>query len=47
MFDRDSGRLKLRVQQMPQIGEMKEVRVSNIIRARTKIPFEFQDLPMP
>ncbi|MFI5456753.1 MAG: hypothetical protein ACHRXM_15005 [Isosphaerales bacterium] len=47
MFDRDSGRLKLRVHQMPQMGEMKEIRVSNIIRARTKIPFEFQDLPMP
>jgi len=47
MLDRDSGRLKLNMLQMPQMGEMKEIRVSNIIRARTTVSFEFQDLPMP
>jgi len=47
MFDANSGRLKLIVHRMPQVGEIKEIRISNIVRAKTKISFEFQDLPMP
>jgi len=47
MLDHDSGRLKLIVRQFPQMGQVKELRISNIVRAKTKISFEFQDLPMP
>ena len=47
MFDPNSGRLRLNVHRLPQMGEIKEIRISNIIRAKTKIWFEFQDLPMP
>ena len=46
-FDRSSGRLKLNLPRMPNLGELKEIRVSNVVRAETKVPFEFQDLPMP
>ena len=46
-IDRESGRVTLRVTQMPQPGEAKEIRISSIIRATAKIPFEFHDLPMP
>jgi len=46
-IDRDSGRVTLRVPQMPQPGEAKEIRISSIVRATAKIPFEFHDLPMP
>jgi hypothetical protein len=43
----ESGRLILRLNQMPQLGEAKEIRISSIVRATAKIPFEFHDLPMP
>jgi len=46
-IDRDSRRVTLRVTQMPQPGEAKEIRISSIVRATAKIPFEFHDLPMP
>ena len=46
-IDRDSGRVTLRVPQMPQPGEAKEIRISSIVRATARIPFEFHDLPMP
>ncbi len=46
-IDRDSGRVTLRVTQMPQPGEAKEIRISSMVRATAKIPFEFHDLPMP
>ncbi len=45
--DRDSRRVSLRLNQMPQMGEIKEIRISSIIRASATIPFEFHDLPMP
>ncbi len=46
--DRDAGRLTLNVPQQTQpIGEIKEIRVSSIVRAKTKVPFAFRDLPMP
>ena len=35
---------------LPPINEMnqaKEIRISSIVRATAKIPFEFHDLPMP
>ena len=46
-IDRDSGRVTLRMPNLPQVGAIKEVRLSSIIRAKAKIPFEFTDLPMP
>jgi hypothetical protein len=46
-IDWDSGRVTLRVTQMPQPGEPKEIRISSMIRASARIPFEFHDLPMP
>ncbi len=46
-IDRDSGRVTLRLNQIPQMGEVKEIRISSIIRASATIPFEFHDLPMP
>ena len=46
-IDWDSGRVTLRVTQMPQPGEAKEIRISSIVRATAKIPFEFHDLLMP
>jgi len=46
-IDRDSGRVTLRVTQMPQAGEPKEIRISSVVRATAKVPFEFHDLPMP
>ena len=45
--DWESGRVTLRVMPTPQWGEAKEIRISSIIRATAKIPFEFHDLPMP
>jgi hypothetical protein len=45
--DWESGRVTLRVIPTPQWGEAKEIRISSIIRATAKIPFEFHDLPMP
>jgi hypothetical protein len=47
MFDRDSGRLKLTAFRPPNRGEIKELRLWNVVRAQTDVPFEFQDLPMP
>jgi hypothetical protein len=29
------------------MGDLKEIRFSSIVRARTKVAFEFHDLPMP
>jgi hypothetical protein len=45
--DRDSGRVTLRIMGMNPINEPKELRISSVVRATTKIPFEFHDLPMP
>ena len=45
--DRDSGRVTLMVNHAPQMGDLKEIRFSSIVRARTKVAFEFHDLPMP
>ncbi len=39
--------MTLRLNQMPQMDEIKEIRISSIIHASAKIPFEFHDLPMP
>ncbi len=46
-IDQDSGHVTFRFPQMPQLGEAKEIRISSIVRAGAKIPFEFHDLPMP
>ena len=46
-IDQDSGAVTLRTIRMPQMAEAKEIRISGVIRAATKIPFEFRDLPMP
>ena len=46
-IDWDSGRVTLRVAQAPRPGEAKEIRISSIVRASARIPFEFYDLPMP
>jgi hypothetical protein len=46
-IDRDSGHMTLRVNQVPQLGEVREIRISSAVRAKTLIPFEFHDLPMP
>ncbi len=46
-IDFDSGRVTLRVTQMPQAGEAKEIRISSVVRATAKVPFEFHNLPMP
>jgi hypothetical protein len=46
-IDRDSGRVTLRVANMRQTGEAKEIRITSIVRATAKVPFEFHDLPMP
>lgn len=46
-FDWDSGRVTLRVARVPQPGEAREIRISSIVRAAAKIPFELHDLPMP
>ncbi len=43
----DSGRITLRVNHMLQMGESKEIRIATMVCATTKVPFEFQDLPMP
>jgi hypothetical protein len=45
--DRDSGRVTLNVNHAPQMGDLKEIHISSIVRARTKVAFEFHDLPMP
>jgi hypothetical protein len=45
--DRDSGRVTLMVNHVPQLGDLKEIRFSSIVRARTKVAFEFHNLPMP
>jgi hypothetical protein len=45
--DRDSGRVTLNVNRSTQIGDVKEIRISSIVRARTRVAFEFHDLPMP
>jgi hypothetical protein len=45
--DWESGRVTLRVIPTPQFGDAEEIRISSIIRATAKIPFEFHDLPMP
>jgi hypothetical protein len=42
-----SGRVTLRLNQMPQMGEVKEIRISSIVRATAMVSFEFHDLPMP
>ena len=46
-IDWDSGTVTVRVTQVPQQGDLKEVRISGLTRATAKIPFEFHDLPMP
>ncbi len=46
-IDRDSGRVTLRVMRAPQMGEVKEIRIASVVRARTKVTFAFHDLPMP
>ena len=46
-IDRDSGRVTLRVMHAPQMGEVKEIRIASVVRARTKVTFAFHDLPMP
>jgi hypothetical protein len=46
-IDRDSGRVTLTVPRTPQMSEAKEIRISSIVRATAKVPFEFHDLPMP
>ena len=46
-IDQDSGHVTFRFPQMPQLGEAEEIRISSIVRAGAKIPFEFHDLPMP
>ncbi len=43
----DSGRMILRVTRMPEMGEIKEIRIATMVRAKTQVPFEFHDLPMP
>ncbi len=45
--DWESGRVTLRVIPTPQWGDAKEIRISSIVRATAKVPFEFHDLPMP
>jgi hypothetical protein len=37
----------LNVNRSPQMGDVKEIRISSIVRARTRVAFEFHDLPMP
>ena len=46
-IDRDSGRVTLRLPQVSQMGDAKEIRISSIVQATATIPFEFHDLPMP
>jgi len=46
-IDRDSGRVTLGLAPTNQLNEAKEIRISSIVRATAKIPFEFHDLPMP
>ncbi len=46
-IDRETGRVTVRVTQMPQPGEAKEIRISSIVRDKAKIHIEFHDLPMP
>ncbi len=42
-----SGPVTLRLALSPQSGVSKEIRLWSIVRATAKIPFEFNDLPMP
>ena len=46
-MDQGSGRITLRVHQPPQFAQVKEIRISSIVASKTKVPFEFHDLPMP
>ena len=46
-LDRNAHRVTLRLNQLPQMEEAKEIRIANPIRATAKVPFEFHDLPMP
>ena len=46
-IDRDSGRVTLRFPPTNEMNQAKEIRISSIVRATAKIPFEFHDLPMP
>ncbi len=46
-IDRDSGRVTLTLPHVTQMVDVKEIQISSIVRAATKIPFEFHDLPMP
>jgi hypothetical protein len=46
-IDRDSGRVTLTLPPMNQMNDASEIRISSIVRAIAKIPFEFHDLPMP
>jgi hypothetical protein len=45
--DRDSGRVTLHMPPRPGMAQAKEIRVSSLVRATVKIPFEFTNLPMP
>ncbi len=44
---RNSGRITLKVNAAPPGGAIKEIRIASQIVARTKVTFEFHDLPMP
>lgn len=44
---RGAGGITLRVNTLPQLGELKELRISERISAVAKVPFEFRELPMP
>jgi hypothetical protein len=45
--DRNSGRVTLHMPPRPGMAQAKEIRVSSLVRATVKIPFEFTNLPMP
>ena len=44
-IDRDSGRVTLRVAQMPQPGEAKEIRISSMVRPQPKSPSNSMTFP--
>ena len=46
-IDRDSGCVTIGLPPMNEMNQAKEIRISSIVRAMAKIPFEFHDLPMP